>query len=188
MGFHKISDIICVHGRFQPFHRGHMDYISNALEVCPNLIIGITAFYPLDSSYQGVEHRTTKLANPLTYFERVKLIKLALIEEGVSLANIDFIPFPIDEPEKLKFILPDSITCATTLLYEWNEEKIRRLEKNGYHTIVLDNCKKLPFDGTEIRKLILMNDNNWRALVHNSVANTLESWSFRERLIHLSNL
>ena len=31
-----------IHGRFQPFHNGHLDYLRGALARCDELFVGIT--------------------------------------------------------------------------------------------------------------------------------------------------
>ena len=31
-----------IHGRFQPFHNGHLEYLRGAAECCDELFVGIT--------------------------------------------------------------------------------------------------------------------------------------------------
>jgi cytidyltransferase-like protein len=175
----------CVHGRFQPFHLGHFDYFKQALKLGENLIVGLTAVTPPSQSHEGVEHRSTGFANPLCYLERVLMIEKALDSEGVDLQKIRFVPFPIDEPENLKYILPTSVLCLTTNLYEWNEEKIKRLKSVGYQTKVLENCGTVAVNGQSIRDLICDNQSSWRTMVLPAVAEFLDEISFRERLLKL---
>ncbi|MEI8574530.1 adenylyltransferase/cytidyltransferase family protein [Methylomonas sp. WH-1] len=187
MGFREISKLGCIHGRFQPFHYGHVNYFLEAVKIWPKLIIGLAAPTPVKNPIAGVEHRATDFANPLTYTERMILIRSSLSEIGVNSNNVEFIPFPIDEPEKLEYILPKTIVCATTRLYQWNEEKIRRLEKYGYKPHVLEQCVKSPFDGSTIREYIINDDPIWKTYMPEIAAELIEEWKIRDRLISMIN-
>ncbi len=186
MGFPEISSIACIHGRFQPFHYGHADYLKAAIKHWPNIIIGLTAVTPVENPSKDVEHRGSTSANPLTYWERVVIIQAGLRDIGVSGSAITFIPFPIDQPETLKYVLPTSIICATTDLYEWNREKVLRLENAGYNTHILEECVKAKYDGTAIRKQIISQDEEWKKHVPPSSVRLLEEWDIRSRLMALS--
>ncbi|MDP3608647.1 MAG: adenylyltransferase/cytidyltransferase family protein [Nitrosomonas sp.] len=185
MGFQEISKLACIHGRFQPFHLGHANYLQECIKLWPNVLVGLAAPTPVKNTAPGVEHRATAIANPLTYTERVILIRAALNDLDVPQTNIEFLPFPIDEPESIKYILPQSVLCVTTKLYEWNEEKIRRLNKAGYNTFVLEECIKFDFNGSLIRQYIIENNSAWKDMVLPSVAQLLQSWQFRDRLLSL---
>src|SRR5271169_4771736 len=83
-----------VHGRFQPLHNDHVEYIMEAKKRCEYLWIGITK-YDVDQLNPLGRHRERPEANPLTFFERIKIIKEALIDFDISPANFGFLPFPI---------------------------------------------------------------------------------------------
>jgi cytidyltransferase-like protein len=186
MGLQEISSLACIHGRFQPFHYGHVDYLKAALNHWPKIIIGITAISPVKNVSKLVEHRADAVANPLTYWERMVLIHTGLKDIGVSESDIYFVPFPIDEPEKLKFIIPESTICATTDLYEWNREKVKRLNNVGYSTHILSECVKVNFDGSTIRNQIIEGNPEWKKWVPPSSVELLELWDIQSRLISLS--
>jgi cytidyltransferase-like protein len=56
------------HGRFQPFHNGHLEYILAAKERCDFLWIGITKFEIFTTTPLG-RQRERPENNSLTYFE-----------------------------------------------------------------------------------------------------------------------
>src|ERR1700735_1096255 len=89
--------VVC--GKFEPFHREHLDYVQAALEVADRIIIGITN---PDTSYVRHEDldpvRSTAEANVATYYERYLMVKGSLADAGISLARFDIVPFPINTP------------------------------------------------------------------------------------------
>lgn len=186
MGLQKVSAIACIHGRFQPFHYGHVDYLKAALSHWPKIVIGLTAVTPVTNASKLVEHRADAFANPLSYLERMLLIDAALKDIGVSLSHVSYVPFPIDRPENLRFIIPKSTICATTDLYEWNREKVNRLNDLGYSTYILDECIKVDFNGSEIRSQIIEGNSEWKKWVPPSSVELLELWDIRSRLISLA--
>jgi cytidyltransferase-like protein len=185
VGIQEISSLACIHGRFQPFHFGHVDYLNAALKHWPNIIVGLTAVNPVENPSKGVEHRGSAVANPLSYWERMTLIKAGLNDIGVSESAVSFVPFPIDQPETLKYAIPKSIICATTNLYEWNHEKVTRLRDAGYSTHILNECVKVKYDGATIRKQIIAGNPEWKRYVPRSSVLLLEEWDIRGRLIAL---
>ena len=187
MGFQEVSKIACIHGRFQPFHYGHVDYLKAALNHWSKIIIGLTAVTPVTNVSKLVEHRADSVANPLTYWERMELINAVLNDIGVSKDDITYVPFPIDQPENLRFILPKTVICATTDLYEWNREKVKRLTSEGFTTHILQECVKVDYDGSTIRKKIIEGNSEWKDWVPPSAIELLETWDIRNRLISLAN-
>lgn len=185
MGFQDVSSVACIHGRFQPFHLGHLDYLNAALSRWQSVVIGIAAPTPVMLSFSGVEHRNKPSANPLTYLERTLLIRECCREAGITDSRIEFSPFPIDAPSLLPHYLGKSIICATTRLYAWNDEKIRRLEIEGYRVIVLDECKKIPFDGSIIRNFMAQDDPKWQEMMQPIAARTLMTWKIEDRIRNL---
>ena len=182
MGFQDLHQVACIHGRFQPFHLGHVDYLQACLKEWQQVLVGIAAPTPVPLSFPGVEHRNRPSANPLTYVERMILIRECCRNLGIDDSRIEFIPFPIDEPTTLSNIVPKYVVCTTTRLYDWNDEKIRRLTNEGYSVHVLEQCQKVPFDGSKIRALIRSGDASWKAMVNPAVARLLDQWEIRPRL------
>src|SRR6266566_3359337 len=101
MGFRFLSEVTMTaksfkegsaHGRFQPFHNGHLEYVLAAQKQCSFLWIGITKFDIEELSPLG-RTREKPENNPLTYHQRLTMITEALVENGVGRAEFAFIPF-----------------------------------------------------------------------------------------------
>lgn len=68
-----------VNGRFQVLHLKHMEYILAAKMRCRKLYIGLTnPDGRMTGDSVNDQNRSTKAANPLTYFERYEMIKGAM--------------------------------------------------------------------------------------------------------------
>ena len=174
------------HGRFQPFHKGHLEYVLAAKARCEFLWVGITKYDVTPAALNPLgTHREQPASNPLTYFERVLMITSALEEAGVSRSSFGFIPFPIEAPSSLPAFLPPSIRCFTTICEEWNRRKIAVLREAGYDVEVLWEREKV-ISGSAIRAAVLANDDSWRSLVTPAVARHLDDLELSARLRRLS--
>src|SRR6266516_1983774 len=129
----NILPFASAHGRFQPLHNQHLEYLLAAKQLCEFLWIGITMpdITPLHLNPLG-RHRERPDANPLTYFERISMISDTLVDIGVAYDAFGFVPFPIETPVSLANYLPIHIPCFTTICEQWNREKIAVLEGLGY--------------------------------------------------------
>ena len=95
-----------VHGRFQPFHSGHLHYTLEALNRSEHLIIGITNPDPSEMQSEAADtQRHTPEANPFTFFERQWMIRAALVGVAVELSRVSIVPFPIHAPERWAALL-----------------------------------------------------------------------------------
>ena len=55
-----------MHGRFQPYHNGHHEYMQLAFERCETLLIGITNPDPSQIAEESTaDHRHREEANPV---------------------------------------------------------------------------------------------------------------------------
>src|SRR5882762_11160853 len=91
-----------VHGRFQPFHKGHLEYFLATFQQCEFVWIGITQFNIRQlGKTEAAEHRSISSNNPFSYWQRITMIAGALNEVGINRERFGFIPFPIEQPETL---------------------------------------------------------------------------------------
>ena len=145
----------CVHGRFQPFHEGHLEYVLRARQRCERLIIGITA---ADSAAVRKEdaspHRHEPASNPFTYFERLQMIQGTLLVQGLSPLTFAIVPFPIQDPSLIGQYVPEGTTHFVRVYSRWEGEKIRRLRDEGFLVEVLDPGAEKKVSGSEVRRLI----------------------------------
>jgi cytidyltransferase-like protein len=179
-------DVGSVHGRFQPFHNDHLEYVREAKGQCEFLWVGITKYditpiegSPLARARERPDH------NPLTYFERISMIAEALVDVGIPRESFAFVPFPIETPKRLPAFMPTDIPCFTTIREEWNKEKIRVLTACGYKVTVLwDRPDKL-ITGGAIRDDIVAGGSDWKNIVPAATMKAVERLNLRERLVQL---
>ncbi|HJR07726.1 MAG TPA: hypothetical protein VJ842_10730 [Pyrinomonadaceae bacterium] len=175
-----------VHGRFQVPHNDHLKYILAAKQRCDFLWIGIARpdireQIPCDIA----KHRMDRLSNPLTYFERTGIVSEMLVEAGVNEAEFGFVPFPIDQPDRLSDFIPTSIPCFTTICDEWNEHKVEVLRNLGYEVIILWENRNPLITGRKVRELIRGGSGAWRSMVPPATSGAIDRLNLRARLITL---
>jgi cytidyltransferase-like protein len=142
----------CVHGRFQPFHRGHLEYALVARERCKRLLVGVTNPDPTRVVPEvSNAHRHEARANPFTYFERALMVRDSLLGEGLKAREFAIVPFPIQEPESWRHYVPEGAVHFVRVYSGWEEEKVRRLRAHGFTVEILDSGKEKAVSGTEVR-------------------------------------
>src|SRR6266566_4336317 len=179
-------EVASAHGRFQPLHNEHLEYLLAAKKNCEFLWIGITMpdITPLHLNPLG-RYRERPDANPLTYFERTQIIREALCESGIHPLAFNFVPFPIESPGSLQNYLPLEVPCLTTVCETWNREKIVVLEKLGYRVLVLFERENKQITGLDIRNRIIDEDSSWQAMVPPATARGIIKLDLRSRLLRL---
>jgi nicotinamide-nucleotide adenylyltransferase len=144
-----------VHGRFQPFHNGHLEYVLRARQRCKRLVIGITAADPAAVRKEHASpHRHEPASNPFTYFERLQIIQDTLLAQGLSPSTFAIVPFPIQDPGLISHYVPERITHFLRVYSRWEEEKTRRLRDEGFPVEVLDPGEEKKISGSEVRRLM----------------------------------
>ena len=165
-----------MHGRFQPPHIEHLEYIEAGLALADHLIIGITQ-PSIDALSDCPEdpHRAAALANPFTFAERCELIGEMLRAIDISESRFSFIQFPIEAPLALRDAIDIKVPCLTTIRDQWNITKIERLRFLGYLVEILWDRRGISgIQGTEIRRLIRAESPDWRRYLHPAVSEHLE--------------
>lgn len=183
----KLS-VASAHGRFQPLHKGHMEYLMAAKEKCEFLWVGITQYnIRLLQGSPSDPHRELPQDNPLTYFERVELISSALLDAGLQRDEFGLLPFPIEAPDQLSDFLPIDIPVFTTIYDEWNRHKINLLRDAGYTVIVLWERDHKQFKGSDVRNGILQDNHTWIDLVPTATVRAVYKHKLRDRLLKLAD-
>lgn len=167
-----MRDVIgVVHGRFQLLHNEHMKYILAGKRRCEHLIIGICNPDITYTKYTDIDpHRSKHTSNPFTFYERFEMIKVALLESGISLLEFDIVPFPINYPELIFNYVPYSAKHYITIYDNWGLKKKDILEKLGFSVEVMwqkDLSQKI-ICATDIRNYI-KEDKPWNQFVPPSV-------------------
>ena len=165
-----------VHGRFQPFHNDHLDYLKKALARRQHLIIGITNPDPGEIREEDTsEHRHLEESNPYTFFQRMSMIRATLVEEGINLERFSFVPFPIHHPDKWPYYLPDpqAVVLYIRVFSEWEQTKVNRFRSHGWTVEVLDPGDPKGITATEVRQR-LSSGGAWEELMPKAAARIIK--------------
>jgi cytidyltransferase-like protein len=163
-----------IHGRFQPFHNGHLEYLKGAADRSDEVFVGITnpdrerikpeASDPL---------RHLPEANPYTYIERLLMVKAAGADAGIAADRLHVIPFPVNEPELWRAYVPEGTVQYIRLFSDWGGTKLERLRAAGYEVVVLDEGAEKQLSGADVRAA-LRYGRDWEHLVPPGVAAVLK--------------
>jgi nicotinamide-nucleotide adenylyltransferase len=162
-----------IHGRFQPFHNGHLEYMRGAAERSDELWVGITNPDPariLPEASDPARHLPE--SNPYTYDERLLMVKAAAGDLGLELERLHVIPFPVNEPALWGAYVPEGITQYLRLFSEWGGEKQERLLAAGYEVVILDEGVEKRLSGADVRAA-MRSGSDWEPLVPPGVARVL---------------
>lgn len=161
-----------VHGRFQPFHRGHLEYVREVAGRCRDLVVGITNPEPdLVPLEPASPHRHLAAANPYSFWERALMVRAALEEEGIEVRRLLIVPFPIHDPSRWHHYVPAGATHFIRVFSPWEAEKAERLRAVGHRVVELQMPVK-EISGTEVRRRMEAGE-DWRELVPPAVASLL---------------
>jgi nicotinamide-nucleotide adenylyltransferase len=161
-----------IHGRFQPFHLGHLEYLRGAAERSDEVWVGITNPDPARVKEEPSDPlRHLPESNPFTYAERLLMVTETARDERI---DVHVIPFPVNEPELWDAYVPRGAVQFIRHFSEWGGTKIERLRAAGYEVVVLDEGAEKEISGAEVRAA-LRNGDEWRTLVPAGVARVIDS-------------
>jgi cytidyltransferase-like protein len=164
-----------IHGRFQPFHKGHLEYLRGAAERCDEVFVGITNPDPTRVKPETSDPaRHLPESNPWSYAERLLMVKAAADDLGLDPARVHVIPFPVNEPELWPAYVPEGVTQYLRLFSDWGGEKLDRLRGAGYEVVVLDEGAAKEISGSQVREA-LRSGGEWESLVPPGVARVLRT-------------
>jgi cytidyltransferase-like protein len=164
-----------IHGRFQPFHNGHLEYLRGAAERSDEIFVGITNPDPRRVKPEPSDPvRHLPESNPYTYAERLLMVKAAAADLGLDQAFVHVIPFPVNEPELWSAYVPEGVTQYLRLFSDWGGTKLERLRAAGYEVVVLDEGAEKDLSGADVREAIRSGE-AWEALVPAGVARVIHS-------------
>ena len=161
-------------GRFQPFHRGHLEALKNILKNIDELVIVV-----------GSSQYSHRMDNPFTTGERVTMIRLGLEEEKILPSRYWIVPVPDAHVHMVWVAQVLGYTPTFDVVYT-NEPLTRRLFiEAGFKVEPVPFHKREVYSSTEIRKRILTRK-NWEELVPKSVARFIKEIDGDERLRDLA--
>jgi len=177
-----------IHGRFQILHNDHMKFLLAGKKLCNHLIVGITNPDPtLTKAHDSNPHRSTLIANPLTYYERYVMVRETLLEKSLELSEFSIVPFPINVLELLKYYVPMDVVFFLSIYDDWGRQKKKYLEALGLNVHVLWEVplEKKGLSGSDIRESMLKGG-QWEHLVPPVVVKLVKKWDIIRRLKNLS--
>jgi cytidyltransferase-like protein len=161
-----------IHGRFQPFHNGHLEYLRGAAARSERVFVGITNPDPWRIKEEPTDRlRHLPESNPYTYTERLLMVESVAADEAIP---VHVIPFPVNEPELWPAYVPAGVTQYLRLFSEWGGTKLERLRASGYEVVVLDEGIDKGISGVDVRDAIRAGD-DWESLVPVAVARVIRS-------------
>lgn len=172
----RLAEFGMVHGRFQPFHNEHLDYVLRGLARSTTLVVGVTNPEPSERIPESTSaHRHIAESNPFTFFQRTQMITQCLIDCGINLSKISIVPFHLFRPDLWLNYLPkpESTTQYVRIFSEWEEKKIQLFESHGFRVTVLDRNVPKNIEATQVRKL-LDEEGDWRSLVPSGTARVIQ--------------
>ncbi|PLX50857.1 MAG: nicotinate-nucleotide adenylyltransferase [Desulfobulbaceae bacterium] len=179
-----IAETGVIHGRFQILHNDHRTYLLAGKARCQHLIVGIANPDPsLTRAEETDSKRAGAAANPLTFYERLLLVRETLLAAGVAADAFTIVPFPINFPELLGYYVPLDATFFLTIYDDWGQKKLERFQELGLATEILWQrpLAEKGLTSTTIRQRIL-EDQPWQHLVPKPVAAMLTTLDIKKRL------
>jgi cytidyltransferase-like protein len=176
------ESVAVIHGRFQPLHLGHMEYLLAGAELCENLIIGITSPDPWQMGEENSDvNRGKPESNPCTYYERYLMIEGAMTDAGVAREAIRIVPFPHNYPERLRYYAPTDALYLLSIYDSWGETKLERFRKLGLRIHELWRRTEKLTSGTRIRELI-RTSGDWQRWVPPATTRVIREFGIDERI------
>jgi nicotinamide mononucleotide adenylyltransferase len=173
-----------IHGRFQVFHNDHLKYVLAGAARCDHLYVGITNPDPGFVTDEPTNpERSRPQNNPLTYFERFRMVTSALTAEGLGPADFSVVPLPINRPEFFRYYVPLDAVFFLTIYDGWGERKLALFQELGLTTEVMWRRPAVDkgITGTQVRGLIA-SGGDWESLVPPAVAQIVQDIDLAGRL------
>ena len=161
-------------GRFQPFHKGHLELVKQILEQCDEVVIAITS---------AQFNYLTK--DPFTAGERIEMIHNSIKESDLDL-NRCFVVSIENQfnvatwASYLKSALPHF-----DKVYSGNDYVAMLLADSGITVVKPEFLDREQFNATKIRSMII-SDENWKDSVPNAVYEFLTKIDAKNRLSVIS--
>src|SRR6185503_6392618 len=163
-----------IHGRFQPFHNGHLEYLKGAAERSDEVFVGITNPDPARIKPEASDPlRHLPESNPFSYVERLLMVKAAAADADIAPERLHVIPFPVNEPDLWDAYVPPDVVQFIRLFSDWGGTKLERLRAAGYEVVVLDEGAEKQLSGADVRSA-LREGGDWERLVPPGVARLLK--------------
>ena len=161
-------------GRFQPFHKGHLELVKQILEQCDEVIIAITS-----AQFNYLEK------DPFTAGERIEMIHNCIKESEIDLNRC----FVISIENQFNIATWASYLKSSLphfdRVYSGNDYVSMLLADSGIEVVKPEFLDREQFNATKIRSMII-SDQNWKDSVPNAVYEFLTKIDAKTRLSVIS--
>ena len=154
------------HGRFQPFHKEHLDYVITVAGLCTHLTVAITNPFSTDVALDPESpHRHEPEANPFTFFERYQMVRETLLLSGIDSHRLSIVPLNLRRPDNWIDTLPPASESAFYIRFfsNWERKKAELFREKGYEVFAIDEGKTKTVTATEVRRRMRCGG-GWREL------------------------
>ena len=148
-------------GRFQPFHKGHMEVLRKVFGECDHVTVGI-----------GSAQYSHTRDNPFTAGERYLMIAESLRDEGYD----NYYIVPVEDLNRYAVWVSQVVSMCPpfNVVYSNNPYTRRLFLESGYEVRDSPLYNRAGYSGTEIRKRI-RDGKEWKSLVPEGVARVIEA-------------
>jgi len=165
-GRDEVSGLVI--GRFQPFHKGHLEVMRTIANECDSIIVGI-----------GSAQYSHTLENPFTAGERHLMISRSLRED--DLAKVSIVPVMDINRYAVWVAHVASLVPPFQVVYSNNPLTKRLFSEAGYEVRASPMFNRDLYSGTEIRRRMLSGE-EWEALVPRPVVQVVREVRGLERM------
>jgi nicotinamide-nucleotide adenylyltransferase len=173
-----------IHGRFQVLHNDHLRYLLAGKALCRHLVVGITNPDPWGTRPESADPaRSDPLANPLTYYERYRMLQAVLQAREIAAESFSVVPLPINLPERYRFYVPLNAVFFISIYDDWGRRKRDYFQSLGLKIHVLREVspEKKGISAKTIRKAMVQG-RPWTHLVPPETAALMKKWRIAARL------
>ncbi len=172
----RALNTVLVVGRFQPFHKGHLAIVRQALSTADRVLIAV-----------GSAQESFTVDNPLTAGERIQIIEAGLYEALGEDWPLRIRIYPVMDINMnkvwiryLQMLLPpfDAILSGNSLVAELAKD-------SGLQVLKPEFYNRRECQGRVIRERAARGDPSWRSCIQASVLRLLDKLDFEGRLQRL---
>jgi nicotinamide-nucleotide adenylyltransferase len=147
-------------GRFQPFHKGHLEVVRSIAKKCDSLIIGI-----------GSAQYSHTVDNPFTAGERHLMISRTLKDEGMN----EYFLVPIVDINRYAVWVSHVVSLVPPfeVVFTNNNLTRRLFSEAAYQVRDSPMFNRDTYSGTEIRRRMMAGE-EWKDLVPPAVAKVID--------------